>query len=94
MQHALAKTLTDAGVNYVREWDAKPYGRVDFYCDGIAIELKIKGAKAAIRRQLRRYAEHQKITSVILLTTRRQLMGPAQIVNGKLQLCIYVGNSF
>ncbi len=38
--------------------------------DGTAIEIKVAGTKTEVLRQLHRYAEHEVVTGLILLTTR------------------------
>lgn len=38
---------------------------------GIAIEVKVKGQVAEVLRQLRRYANHERIQGLVLVTTRR-----------------------
>ena len=50
----------------------------------IAMEIKIKGATADVRRQLWRYAEHEAVRAILLVTTRS--LQAAQIpeeMNGK-----------
>lgn len=38
--------------------------------DGTAIEIKVDGTKTEVLRQLHRYAEHEQVTGLILLTTK------------------------
>lgn len=38
--------------------------------DGTAIEIKVDGSRTAVLRQLHRYAEHDAVSGLILLTTK------------------------
>lgn len=67
-QAELANALTAADIQFVREVRLSGKDIVDFMVGGIAIELKTKGQRMAIFRQLERYAEHEKVESIILAT--------------------------
>ena len=54
---------------------------VDFMVGSIAVEVKIKGAKAEIYRQLERYAAHDNVTAILLVSSRSMHL-PA-LINGK-----------
>lgn len=65
-----------------REYTFGPNERVDFVVDGagwrLAVEVKIKGSASAVERQLSRYARHEGVTGVVLVTTRStHIMPPA-----------------
>jgi hypothetical protein len=69
LQIAIERTLTDAAVTYERELRLGPADRIDFLCcDGVGIEAKVRYPKRAIYRQLERYARHDRITALILVT--------------------------
>lgn len=80
-QAAIANALELAGVSFEREVRLSDADIVDFMAGTIAIEVKIKGAKAAIYRQLERYAEHGCVTSILLVTSRSMHL-PA-LIKGK-----------
>lgn len=65
LQDALAAVLPHS-----QEYALSPEDRVDFYLDGEAVEVKISGSRSQVLRQLFRYAQHDKVTSLILVTTR------------------------
>lgn len=68
-QVQLSKIFDDNKIPYAREYSLSKEDIVDFLVnDSIAIEVKIKGQKRAIYRQLVRYATHEKVKNVILLT--------------------------
>lgn len=43
---------------------------IDFYCDGIGIEVKIKGGRKIIFKQCERYCAFDEIKALILVTNR------------------------
>lgn len=67
-----------------REVVLGPKDRVDFLLWGVGIEIKIKGGISALTRQLHRYAQHDRIRSLVVVTSREQyrLQLPSQL-NGK-----------
>jgi len=60
--------LEDAGIEFEREKILGPADRVDFLVGGTAVELKIKAQKRAIYRQMERYAMHDVVDGLILVT--------------------------
>jgi hypothetical protein len=86
MQRAVDAALHDAGVPTVREYRlGDSTDRVDVLADGeIAIECKVKGSPAEIARQLDRYAKHEEIERIILVTTRlKHAAGIPEELQGK-----------
>lgn len=82
LQEAIAEALTAEGVPFVREHSLGG-DRVDFFLDGLALEVKTQGSAPRVFAQLARYAEHPSVESVVLVTSRRshaRIFGP---VNGK-----------
>lgn len=68
-QRQIASVLDAAGVKYEREVTLAPGDIVDFLLDeGLAIEVKIKGQRKAIYRQLERYAKSERVSCLLLAT--------------------------
>ena len=68
-QTQLADALTAAGLPFAREHALSEGDVVDFLVAGIlAVELKIKGSKKAIFRQLERYAGHDCVHAILLVS--------------------------
>lgn len=71
----------------VKEYRLSPYGNVDFFMDGTAVEVKIKGSPMAIHRQLERYAKHPEVKEIILITSKTMTLPatinglPAHVIN-------------
>jgi len=71
LQEALAEALLEEGWP-VEEEHVIAAGRVDLWCDGIAIEIKCKGSHGEVLRQVHRYASDPAVTGVILVTDKLQ----------------------
>lgn len=88
-QAELARLLDAIGLTYRREVRLSAADIVDFMLPvaaeqgsgGIAIELKIKGQRRAIYRQLERYCAHDDVAALILATNVP--MGLPDQINGK-----------
>lgn len=69
LQEDVRDRLTAGGFPFKREFVLGPGERVDFLVnESIAVELKIRAAKRVIYRQMQRYAAHERVDSLILVT--------------------------
>lgn len=57
--------------------------RVDFMVSGVAVEVKVGGSLAALTRQVHRYAAHDTVTGVLVVTTRWYHGGLPETLHGK-----------
>lgn len=90
LQADIETVLKQHEVSYVREKSLGPKDRPDFICDAeIVIEAKARYGKRAIFRQLERYAAHETVGGIILVTNTALGM-PARI-NGKPIYVVSVG---
>ena len=78
-QAKMEKALTAAGFEFEREVRLSEEDTVDFMIGGVVVEVKLKGSPTAIYRQLERYAKHERVTAVLLVTARSMTL-PAQIL--------------
>lgn len=77
MQRAVSDILSTVEMRFEREVSLSPQDRIDFLLEsGIGIECKVAGSKNETLRQLMRYAMHDRVVGLILVTSRS-----AQIVN-------------
>jgi hypothetical protein len=88
LQDAIAASFTEAKIRFEREAILSRGDRIDFVVFGAAgeevgIEVKIDGSLAEVTRQLHRYAQHERLTSLILVTTRATHRGAPREFNGK-----------
>lgn len=66
-------------------------GRIDFIVDQVGIEVKVKGTRDALHRQLLRYAESPRIAELLVVTTVRAHRGLPESVGGKPLSVLVVG---
>jgi hypothetical protein len=78
-QSGVEQVLTEAGIDFDREEPLTATDIVDFFVDGVALELKLRGArKKEVYRQLCRYAHNPRVET-ILLASNMSMGLPAQI---------------
>lgn len=87
LQDGIASVLTIAGTKFEREYRLTKKDRLDFWVPrsivaigllngrverGIALEVKANGGLSDVVRQLHRYAAHESVLGLLLVTTRSQ----------------------
>lgn len=101
LQDDIERLLTREMLPYVREAPLSLNGRfneIDFLVAGddgrgIGIECKIDGSRNAVYSQLLRYANSDKVGSLILLTSRKKHDSDMAILGGKPFYAIWVGGN-
>lgn len=89
LQQGIAQLLTTAGLDPHREFRLSDRDRVDVLVGitggrRLAIEVKLAGTAGDVRRQLSRYATHDQVDELMLVTTRRHhLTGLGSHLGGK-----------
>lgn len=83
LQDGIAAALTDAGVVFEREARLDALSRPDFMVGGLAIEVKVGGSWAALVRQLHRYAGHERVKGLLVVSSRMRLMRVPRELAGK-----------
>lgn len=69
MQAQLANVLSEKEIVFSREHRLSSKDIPDFLVDGVVIECKLKGQrKMDIFKQLKRYAEHDEVKALVLVT--------------------------
>lgn len=91
-QASLARGFASDGIAAERETWLGPGERPDFIIGGVAIEVKVKGAAMKIFRQLERYATHERVTGLILVTSKS--MGAPALIGGKPCLVVSLGKAW
>jgi hypothetical protein len=81
MQAEIEAAFKKAGMIYLREHRLSNESIPDFFIDGIAIEIKIKGSAMEIFRQLERYCEFPEVKALILVTNKS--MALPNFIKGK-----------
>lgn len=83
-QADVAALLAAAGIAHEREVILSPRDRIDFLAGVVGIECKIEGTVGDVARQLLRYAQHERIQALVLVTGRARLGRalPAEFIVG------------
>lgn len=69
-QASIEELLTFKGIEFNREFRLSDADIPDFFlADGICIEVKVRGQRKSIYRQLARYAAHEQVKGIILATS-------------------------
>jgi hypothetical protein len=70
LQEGITAALEHADLSPIREVILSPRDRIDILVDQVGIEIKVAGSQAHPWNQLKRYAEHDAIGGLILVTNR------------------------
>lgn len=104
LQQGLAELLALAGYTAAREVRLSGADRIDLMViakgqqvdlrtpqpPGVGIEVKVSGSSSGIVRQLTRYASHQRIAALVLVTNRAAHDVPTML-NGKPVFVVRIG---
>jgi hypothetical protein len=96
LQAGMSVALTEDSIAHEREVVIAEGDRIDFLCaDGVGVEVKVGGSLADVTRQLHRYAQNPRVTSLVLASSRaRLLFGLPSSLNGKPLHLVAVGGMF
>ena len=91
LQDSIEEALTAAQIAFQREKALSRRDRPDFLAavGAVVLEVKLKCARKTIYRQLERYAEHDSVRALILVTGTT--MGMPEHINGKPIFLVPVG---
>ena len=71
LQRGIDGLLKSRGLTVQREVVLGPHDRIDFLLDGgIGIEVKVRGNASDLGRQVERYMENPRVSTVIVVTSR------------------------
>lgn len=83
LQDALEPLIRESFPSVTREAVLGPKDVVDFLVEGVAVEVKVDGSPMAVTRQLHRYAEHDQVRELVLVTTRAKHRSIPPTLRGK-----------
>lgn len=75
VQVQIERAFRDEGVACRREVELAPGDRIDFMVGSVGVEVKIKGTRAQIIRQLGRYVRSCQVDEIVLAATSRRILG-------------------
>lgn len=91
-QAAITRKLVESGISFTREHRLDEDNIPDFFIQGIAIEVKIKGNAKKIYKQCERYCKFEEVKELVLVTNRS--MGFPPSINGKPCYVINLGKAW
>lgn len=77
VQGQIERVLLSEGVDFRREVEIAKGDRIDFMVGSVGIEVKTKGSRAQIIRQLARYVRNEQVEEIILAATSRRILASA-----------------
>lgn len=84
LQRGIAAALAAHGIENEREVVLTPRDRIDFMVGAVGVEVKIGGGISALTRQLLRYAQVERVSELVVVSTRMQLSAQVpRLLNGK-----------
>ena len=83
LQISIASMFNEQHIEPNREHRLSAKDRLDFFVEGIAIEVKIDSSLPALLRQLSRYAAHEEVRELMVVTSRSKLAQLPTSLNGK-----------
>lgn len=92
LHNGVAQVLASLGLDFQKEVVLAPKNRIDFLVGKVGIEIKVDMSLAGVTRQLWRYADSEKIESLILVTTRHAHRGLPLEMKGKPIFIVYLLN--
>ena len=70
LHQSIGAALDVAGIEYQREARLSERDRIDFMAGPVGIEAKISGGRMSFARQLIRYAEHEEVEALVLVSSK------------------------
>ncbi|MDD4970829.1 MAG: hypothetical protein PHT07_15485 [Paludibacter sp.] len=81
LQRAIEIRFKNNFLGHHREYELDQHNIVDFFINGVAMEVKIKAGAKEIYRQCERYCQFDEVKSLLLVTNRA--MGFPKQINGR-----------
>lgn len=91
LQQGIEKRLRGADYDVRTEVRLSGRDRIDFLVSEVGIEVKVRGSRDALVRQLIRYAAHPQIAELLVVTTRVHHHGIPTVLGGKPVQLLQIG---
>lgn len=83
LQDAIAGVLSEHGFTFSREARLTTSDVIDFLVDRAGLEVKVDGSLSDVTRQLHRYAQSDRVSELLLVTTRSKHRAMPASLSGK-----------
>lgn len=93
-QNGIAWALAESGIECQREADLDQRDRIDFLVGRVGVEVKIKGSLTKLTAQLLRYAQHDAVDELVLVTSERRLANLPLRLNDKKLTVVTISRGF
>ena len=90
LQDDVERAFISEGIAYEREKRLSATDRVDFLVGRTALELKVKGQRRRHQAQIERYASHDCVDAVVLLTNVPMARSAVSTIGPMKKPCFYV----
>lgn len=90
LQGGIAQVFTKAQLDFEAEVRLSPTDRIDFIVGAVGIEVKVRGTDEAAHMQLLRYAEHDRILGLLLVSGTKRIGDIPPLMRGKPVRVVYV----
>ena len=92
LQLAVAHVLDEHGLDHEREVILGRRDRIDFLVGDVGIEVKVDGSLSLVTRQVHRYMQSDRISGLILLTSRSKHTNLPSIISDKPVRIVWVSS--
>lgn len=94
LQLGIDRLFRERGIVYEREVRLDSHCRIDFMVEGsIGIEVKIDGSAEELGRQILRYLQHDRVSEIVVVTTRATHRDLPPMLEGKRITVVYLFSS-
>lgn len=83
LQSGILEALQAADLNVDPEVSLTPGDRIDFLVGDVGVEVKVTGSVEAVTRQLIRYAKSDRVSALVLVTTKARHRAVPRSLCGK-----------
>lgn len=85
LHDAIGALLVEVSIEHTREYVLSKEDRLDFYLPltRTAIEVKVDGGLTDLTRQVHRYAQHEAVAGIVVVTSLARLARLPQKISGK-----------
>jgi hypothetical protein len=95
LQSGMSKIFTLMNEQFISEYKLSEEDIVDFYwpAQKVAVEVKIGGSLSGLTRQIHRYAQHEAILGILVVSSKMKLISlPEEISRKPIRCHALIGN--